>query len=403
MKNNLQQSCLKLFGFSIALILSLTISLFQNGLAAIKTPFQGGNYYALVIGNNNYQDREGVWKPLNNPINDAMSVVELLRRKYAFSEGNTRLITDGTRGDIIRALNLIIKQVSPNDSVLVFYAGHGYLNKDTDEAFWIPVDAQGADETNYLSHETIKRKLGVIADKASHVLLVSDSCFSGTMVRGVELVQDRAKPDYYSKNAMLKSIQIVAAGGDEFVDDNFRSTGHSPFSYFFIKELENNTNQFLSVGEFMPRIEKNVAGSARQNPVTGRLYGAGDESGEFIFTQAKLSEQDTRNEIDQLLKSAEIFFRKKQFTDPPGNNARGRWEEALRLDIGNRVAKQGLTRIAKHLVKVAEQQIKSKDFVEAENSLVTAADIAPNLTLIKSARETLEQERDYVAPPIITW
>lgn len=403
MDNNQHRSRLKFFGFSIILILGLAISLLENGQAAITTPFQGGSYYALIIGNNNYQDKEGVWKSLNNPINDAISVVDVLKRKYAFSEGNIHLITDGTRGDILRALNNIIKQVSPNDSVLVFYAGHGYLNDDTDEAFWIPVDAQGADDTNYLSHETIKRKLGVIADKASHVLLVSDSCFSGTMVRGVNLVADTTTPDYYSKNAKLKSVQIVAAGGREFVDDNFRSTGHSPFTYFFIKELENNANQYLAVGEFITNIEKNVANNVKQKPVTGRLFGAGDESGEFIFTQAKLSAEVILKEIKQLLKSAEIYFKKEQFIDPPGNNARGRWEEVLRLDTGNQEAKQGLNRVAKHFVKVATQQIKLRNFEEAEKSLSIAEDIVPNFSLIKSARETLGKERDYVAPPVITW
>lgn len=179
MNNFVPLSSLKIYGINIALILSLCSSTLEIVSAAIPTPSQGGNYYALVIGNNNYQDEQGAWTPLNNPINDAMSVVEILKRRYAFSEGNIKLVIDATRGDILRSLNELSKQV--NDSVLVFYAGHGYLNEETDEAYWIPVDAQGTDETNYLSHDTIKRKLGVIADNASHVLLVSDSCFSGTI------------------------------------------------------------------------------------------------------------------------------------------------------------------------------------------------------------------------------
>lgn len=396
-------SLMKIYGIHIVLILGLFNSMFQSATAAVRTPFQGGKYYALVIGNNNYQDEQGAWTPLNNPVNDAMSVVEILKQRYAFSESNIRLVIDATRGDILRALNEISEQVKANDSVLVFYAGHGYLNENTGEAYWIPVDAQGTDETNYLSHDTIKRKLGVIADNASHVLLVSDSCFSGTIVRGLVEVPDSTPPDYYSKKAKQKSVQIVAAGGKEFVDDDFRSTGHSPFTYFFINELKNNTKQYLAVSEFITSVEKNVANNVNQTPVLGRLYGAGDENGEFIFTQAKLTEADIQNEVTQLLKSAENFFKQKNYIYPPGNNARGRWEEALRLDTSNRTAQKGLTRLAKYFVNVAKQQIDRKRFEEAEKSLRIAEDIVPDFSPVKSARETLEKERDYIAPPVVTW
>ena len=375
----------------------------HNSVAAVPTPFQGGSYHALIIGNNNYQDEQGAWKSLKNPINDAMSVADVLKRRYAHSEVNIRLLTDATRGEILGALNELSEQVNASDSVIVFYAGHGYLKEKTGEAFWIPVDAQGTDETNYLNHETIKRKLGIIADNANHVLLVSDSCFSGNLVRGIIFKPDDITPDYYSKKAKLKSIQVVAAGGEEFVDDNFRSTGHSPFTYFFLNELENNANQYLAVSEFVNNIEKNVANSVKQTPILGRLYGAGDESGEFIFTQIKLSKADIENEITQLLKSAENYFKQENFVSPPGNNARKRWEEVLRLDTSNRTAVQGLTRIAKYYVTMAKKHIENKRFDEAKKSLKIASDVKPGYPKIKSAQESLEKERDYISPPIITW
>jgi len=403
MSVNLKLSQLKHLGIYVLLIPGLLIVFPPNVYAAVKTPFQGGNYYALIIGNNNYQDKKGAWKPLNNAINDAMGVADVLKRRYAFSEGNIRFLTDATRGDILRALNDISKQVSANDSVLIFYAGHGYLNEDTDEAYWIPVDAQGADETNYLSHATVKRKLGVIADRASHVLLVSDSCFSGDIVRGVNLLPEDTSIDYYSKKAQKKSIQVIAAGGKEFVDDNYRRTGHSPFTYFFIEELESNSNQYLAVGEFITNIVKNVANNVKQTPVSGTLFGTGDEGGEFIFSHARLSPAEIQAEIDRLLSSAEDLFRQKKFISPPGNNARKRWQDVLRLDQNNTRAKQGLTRITKHFVSMAEKQIESEEFDEAEISLQVAEGITPNSPLVRSMRETLQKKRDYVSPPVFTW
>jgi tetratricopeptide (TPR) repeat protein len=288
----------------------------------------------------------------------------------------------------------------------VFYAGHGYLNEKTGEAYWIPVDAQGMDETNYIRHETVKEKLSIVADNASHVLLVSDSCFSGKLVRdtrgrGIYFQPDQ--PGYYSKKAKLKSIQVISAGGTEFVDDNFRSTGHSPFTYFFLNELENNGKQYLAVSEFITNVEKNVANSVRQTPVLGRLYGAGDESGEFIFTQKNLSRADIEREIEQLLKSAENYFVQGDLIDPPLNNARKSWVEVQRLDPSNHVSKQGLTRIADYYVTKTREHIEQKRFPEARKTLQIAADVKPDYSEIGLAQEELDKAENYVEPPILPW
>ena len=385
-----------MYGFHIILILCLIFSIIDVGSAAIKTPFQGGNYYALVIGNNIYDDKYGVWDSLNNPINDAKAVVDVLKRRYTFTEGDIQLLINAKRRDIIRAINELIGKINAKDSVLIFYAGHGYLNEDTDEAYWVPVDAQGEDETNYISHETIKRKLGVIADRASHVLLVSDSCFSGTLVRGNLSVPEKTTINYYRNKANKKSVQIVAAGGKEYVKENHRSTGHSPFSYFFVHELKNNKKQYLSVSEFMINIEINVTNNSSQTPEIGRLYGAGDESGEFIFTHVKLSEEDRQKEIRKLLNIAEKYYRQKLYVSQDGKNARMYWDEVLRLDPKNRTAIQGLERIAKYYVDQAKKQIQINKRNEAKKNLKIAKDVMPDYQSIKSMQEELDRLESHI-------
>ena len=390
----------------MALIPFLIFLTLSNGLAAVQTPFLGGKYHALIIGNNDYQDTLGKWDTLSNPINDAKAVADVLTRRYAFSPANIRLLTDAKRGEILRELKELAEKVRPADSVVVFYAGHGYLNEKTGEAYWIPVDAQGMEEANYIRHETIKEKLSIIADNASHVLLVSDSCFSGKLVRdtrGRGIHFQPNQPGYYNKKAKLKSIQVIAAGGTEFVDDNFRSTGHSPFTYFFLNELENNGKQYLAVSEFITNVEKNVANSVRQTPVLGRLYGAGDESGEFIFTQKNLARVDIEREIEQLLEAAEDYFDQGDLIDPPLNNARKSWVEVLRLDPSNRAARQGLARIADYYVATTREHIEQGRFDETTKSLQTAADVKPDYSEIGPAQEELEKAKNNVPAPIIPW
>ncbi len=75
----------------------------------------------------------------------------------------------------------------------------------------------------------------------------------------------------------------MAAGGFEFVDDNYRESGHSPFTYFLVNELKTNNSPMLTVSQLSGNVERAVANNVDQVPESGVLQGAGDELGEFIF------------------------------------------------------------------------------------------------------------------------
>jgi len=272
---------------------------------AMPTPFYNGTYRAIVIGNNKYKDPKGVWKPLNTAVNDARSVAKTLSKDYGFED--VKLLLNATRIDILNALNEMVKKTRKNDSVLIYYAGHGYQNRETDEAYWIPVDAVGWLDAYFLSNARIKEKISVISARASHTLLVSDSCFSGSLLRrgmSGRHPSDRSER-YYKKIAKRKSVQIVAAGGVEFVDDNYLRSGHSPFTYFLLKELKDNQSKLLTSTELSNNLKRLVANNVQQTPQSGILYGAGDEGGEFIFQRVKLNQKSVKStppkaKIDQV-------------------------------------------------------------------------------------------------------
>jgi len=256
---------------------------------AHTTPFNNGVYRAIIIGNNEYKDSKNIWGRLNTAVSDASSVAKLLKDEYGFEDVN--LLLNATRRQILGALSGIASKSQANDNILIYYAGHGYRNEDTDEAYWIPVDAQGWDDSYFLSNARIKEKLSVISARAGHTLLVSDSCFSGSLLRGgnrgISLAQ-RNEP-YLRKVAKRKSVQIVAAGGLEFVDDDYRRSGHSPFTYFFLHELRDNTDELLTTTELSTSLTRQVGNNVQQTPQSGVLHGAGDEGGEFIFRRTKIS------------------------------------------------------------------------------------------------------------------
>ena len=80
----------------------------------------------------------------------------------------------------------------------------------------------------------------------------------------------------------------MAAGGFEFVDDDYRESGHSPFTYFLVNELKTNNSPMLTVSQLSGNVERAVANNVDQVPESGVLQGAGDELGEFIFIKLKV-------------------------------------------------------------------------------------------------------------------
>ena len=256
--------------------------------ARIQTPFVPGHYRALIIGNDNYQDPVGRWPQLNTAVADAKAMETLLRENYGFSD--IIHLRNAGRRDMLLALRELSQRVLPNDSVLVYYAGHGYLDNDTNKGFWVPVDAKGDDYTTYLRNSTIRDELSIIADRAKHTLLIADSCFSGTLLRrgASKVLRAEQNDSYFNKVAQKKSVQIITSGGIEYVDDNYRQSGHSPFSYFLMNELKHNDQPMVTVSELSTNVTKAVANNVDQTPSSGVLAGSGDELGEFIFVKVKL-------------------------------------------------------------------------------------------------------------------
>ena len=109
---------------------------------ASKTPLKAkivkataGNYYALVIGNNNYKYLE----KLETAQKDARNVAEILKLRYGF---DTNLLLDADRDAILDAINDFRGILKQDDQFLIYYAGHGSFDKIASKAYWLPVDAQ---------------------------------------------------------------------------------------------------------------------------------------------------------------------------------------------------------------------------------------------------------------------
>ena len=134
-----------------------------------------GRYHALVIGINAYKNLP----QLETAVNDASAVADVLRQKYGFEV--TLLLNPG-RSVVIRALDKLRGELTERDNLLIYYAGHGVLDVEADAGFWMSVDAEESTQADWISIATITST--VRAMSAKHVMVVSDSCYSGEVDSG---------------------------------------------------------------------------------------------------------------------------------------------------------------------------------------------------------------------------
>src|ERR1700678_2213659 len=89
--------------------------------------------FALVIGNAKYPDADA---PLKEPINDARSVADELKRDGFTIEIGENLPGDGMR----KAFERLYGHIKPGSVALIFFSGYGIQSNR--QSFMIPVDAQ---------------------------------------------------------------------------------------------------------------------------------------------------------------------------------------------------------------------------------------------------------------------
>ena len=239
-----------------------------------------GTFKALVIGINDYKDPEIT--DLKTAVNDAKEMGNLLQTKYGFSI-DLLLDHQATKAAIVKKLRKLATSANPNESILIYYAGHGDLDRVLNDGWWIPWDAKGGEPTTYLDNTLVQKVLNAI--KARHVLLVSDSCYSGTLFG-----QSRALPQviddrYYLSLYNEKSRWGMTSGNKTPVSDA-GSEGHSVFAYQLLKALRKNEKPYVTTQEVFTQIASIIANNSDQTPLCQPIRNAGDQGGGFVFVAA---------------------------------------------------------------------------------------------------------------------
>ncbi len=234
---------------------------------------KGGKFYALLIGCSDYTD-PSIADLGGLPVTDAENLAKCLKANYTFDDANVQVLKSPTRRELVIALDDMSKKVTPEDNVLIFYAGHGHYEDDNDIGYWLPKDAEVGNSANWLYNDQLVAAMRKI--KSLHTLLISDACFSGSIFknRSISLV---GATDVIKKKYQLPSRKAITSGTLKTVPNK------SVFIKYLLDRLEKNKDKYYSSATLFQAIETPVGNNSSSLPQFGVIANVGDEGGDFIF------------------------------------------------------------------------------------------------------------------------
>jgi ankyrin repeat protein len=230
-----------------------------------------GNYYALIIGNDDYQ----YLPKLRTAVNDAKALSELLKNRYGY---RVTTLLNASRAEILKALSRYRRILSAEDNLVIYYAGHGWLDEEEDRGYWLPIDASQDDDVFWIANESITSKTRAI--RAKHIMIIADSCYSGKLVRGIHV--NTTAPGYLEKLASRRARVVLTSGGVEPVSDAGGRDNHSIFAAALLRALEDNSG-VLEGQELFTQIRRPVVVNSDQIPEYSDIRKAGHDGGDFLF------------------------------------------------------------------------------------------------------------------------
>ncbi len=201
--------------------------------AAAQQSNPGAKTWAVVIGVSKYQKLPG-GQQLQFADRDAALFAEAIQKRGVNSQ-NVRLLTgpDATTAAIKSAVgNWLARSISQQDTVLIFFSGHGYFEKEFAESYLLGYDSDPKDAYGTALSLT---ELGQALSKRVHssrVLIVADA-----------MRRDFFDPDTDANSSRLFGLAfdqltasrpgvfaVLASGPGEFSREGQRWTGHGVFA-----------------------------------------------------------------------------------------------------------------------------------------------------------------------------
>ena len=192
--------------------------------------------YALIIGNNQYDDPK--LAQLKTPAADSQALAKVLADKSIGSFDQVTPLINKNESEIRRAISAFLTNKKPDDLVLVYFSGHGVLD-DRGRLFLSLKDT----ETTLLKATAIPSTF--ISDemdscRSRRQILILDCCHSGAFARGTKGEQ-KAVTEATFEGSGYGRVVMTASDSTQYAlegDQVIRQTDLSLFTHFLLEGLK---------------------------------------------------------------------------------------------------------------------------------------------------------------------
>jgi uncharacterized caspase-like protein len=237
---------------------------------------------------------------LNYAVSDAKSVTATLQT-LGFSADKIVVLLDreATKQRIEQALYETLAQSSPDDRLLVFFAGHGLtasLPRGGEEGYLLPVDGDPDNlPLTAISMDDVRKIARRIP--AKHILFAVDACYSGFAITR-DIPPTKVDALYLEAVTQEPAVQIITAGrkGEPVLEEE----GHGLFTRRLMQGLTGladiDQNGIITGQELATWLESRVIRDSknRQHPQYSRL----DGEGQFVFVVPRRQEAPVTATVD---------------------------------------------------------------------------------------------------------
>ena len=252
----------------------------ENSKKSFWNEIDLGKYYALIISNNRYR----LLPNLENAENDGNTIAATLSQQYNFEVNHLK---NASEDQIYNAFSKL-KKLDKNTNILIYYSGHGKIDPEANTGYWLPIDSHNERKSKWISDEDIKAELRTI--NAKHILVIADSCFSGTILKR-EINQYDAEKfielSILSELSKIKTRLAITSGGESPVIDKKGNSQHSVFAKELIQALKEN-EEIILASRLYKIIKSRLHLNEKQKPQFDFIRDTGSHTGgDFIFLKRK--------------------------------------------------------------------------------------------------------------------
>ena len=237
----------------------------------------------LSIGINDYLHQD---INLSTAENGAREVFTNLGEYYNYETKKEFLLIGekATLTAIKNRLETLSKTLQDEDSLVVYFAGHGEFHKETKKACILPFEGD-ANERVRISYDKLATYFTKI--EAQSILFISDACYSGGAVHPEPDDIDLERTKKLDEAFGSKVRKVLSSGDLEPVSDDGHE-GHSVFTDALLDFLKDFRQRRFSSRLLHDGLKQAVSTNAEQRPRHGNFYKTrARSSGNFYFYRNK--------------------------------------------------------------------------------------------------------------------